>query len=74
MKFRTNKLIRRIGGLGVFYLSVDYMRPQRGADMRGIAKGLTNAFIAFPLVGICWYDYMRGLRGLEYGTDEYIKK
>lgn len=42
--------------------------------MRGIYKGLTNAFIAFPLVGLCVYDYQTGLKGLEYNSDEYIAK
>jgi aarF domain-containing kinase len=26
------------------------------------------------LVGNCFYDYMYGLKGLEYGTDEYIEQ
>jgi hypothetical protein len=42
--------------------------------MRGISKGLTNAFIAFPLVSYSVYDYIGGLKGLEYGTDEYRVK
>ena len=42
--------------------------------MRGVAKGLTNAFIAFPLVTRCYFDYLHGLKGFEYGTDEYINK
>ena len=42
--------------------------------MRGVFKGLTNAFIAFPLVGLCVYDYQSGLKGLEYNTEEYIEK
>lgn len=53
---------------------MDYTFPQRGADLRGIAKGLTNAFIAFPLVTYSCYDYMHGLKGLEYGTEEYRTK
>lgn len=42
--------------------------------MRGVAKGLSNAFIAFPVVGYSVLDYVRGLRGLEYGTEEYKEK
>ena len=56
------------------YVGVNQVFPQRGADLRGVAKGLTNAFIAFPLVGFCVYDYIHGLKGLEYASDEYRSK
>ena len=56
------------------YVGVDHLFPQRGADLKGIGKGLTNAFIAFPLVGYCVYDYTHGLKGLEYASDEYREK
>jgi hypothetical protein len=48
--------------------------PQRGADIRGILKGSTNALIAFPVAGISVFDYIIGLKGLKYGTDEYKTK
>lgn len=39
--------------------------------MRAIAKGLTNAAVAFPLVGYSVYEYIRGLKYFEYGTEAY---
>jgi len=30
--------------------------------------------VAFPACGLCAYDYIYGLKGLEYGTDEYTEK
>jgi aarF domain-containing kinase len=71
---RTIKLAKKCSILGISYLAIDHFHPQRGADIRGSAKGLTNAFIAFPLVGRSFYNYVYGLKGLEYGTDEYIEK
>ena len=58
----------------VLYLTINHFFPQRGADIRGICKGLSNSFIAFPLVTYSVYDYINGLKGLEYGTDEYKSK
>ncbi len=37
-------------------------------------NGLTNAFIAFPLVGMSVASYVHGLRGLKYGSDAYRRK
>ena len=36
-------------------------------------SGTTNAFIAFPIVGSCVYDYLTTLRPLEYPTTEYLE-
>ena len=71
---RTLKLARNCTLFGISYVVVDQIYPQRGADMRGTGKGLVNAFIAFPLVGRSFYDYVYKLKGVEYGTDEYIEK
>jgi aarF domain-containing kinase len=35
---------------------------------------MSNAFIAFPLVGYSVYEYMTQLKGFEYGTDEYKER
>ena len=43
------------------------------ANIRAFAKGATNSLIAFPTVGICVYDYIYHLKGLEYPSKEYIE-
>ena len=53
---------------GVVYTGINAYSPQRGADLRGIAKGLTNSMVAFPIVGYCAYEYISGLKGYTYGT------
>ena len=41
--------------------------------MRGLARGITNSFIATPIVASCVYDYIKSLKGIEYPSDEYIE-
>lgn len=75
MKFRRSRtFILKSATVPILYLGINYVFPQRGADIRGICKGLSNAFIAFPLVTYSVYDYINGLKGLEYGTEEYRQK
>lgn len=77
MSLKLSKGRRRlvkVASLPLLYLAIDKVFPQRGADIRGISKGLTNAFVAFPLVTYSVYDYINGLKGLEYGTEEYREK
>ena len=71
---RSRRLLLKSASLPIIYLGINYIFPQRGADIRGICKGLSNAFIAFPLVTYSVYDYINGLKGLEYGTEEYRQK
>lgn len=40
--------------------------------MRAFGAGLTNAMVAFPMVGLCVYDYISSLKGLEYPKQEYL--
>lgn len=49
-------------------------KNQLGADMRGVARGLTNSLIATPLVAGCAYDYINSLKGIEYPSEEYLEK
>ena len=57
-----------------FYKFLEVYYPQRAFDCLGMAKGLTNAFIAFPLVGYSCYEYMTQLKGLEYNSEAYVQK
>ena len=71
---RSKRLVTKFGIAGSSYLALSYLHPQRAADVRGIGKGLTNSFLAFPMVGYSVYEYIYGLRGLEYGTEAYTDK
>jgi len=75
IKFKfIRKLPKRALVLSGLYLAIDINYPQRGADIRGILKGSTNSLIAFPVAGISVFDYIYGLKGLKYGTEEYKSK
>ena len=71
---KSAKLLKYTGVVGAAYLFSLKYAPQRAADMRAIGKGLTNASVAFPLVGYSVFEYINGLRHLEYGTQAYTDK
>lgn len=73
--FKRHKYLRRLtkAGVGLILIDAFILNEQYSMNLRATYRGLTNAGIAFPVVGTCVYDYISTLKTLEYPSEEYLE-